>query len=41
MVAPSVQLTSQFAVPFAEVLLSPCEPLNSELEKLFLARRGR
>lgn len=38
MVVPSVRLTSQFAVPFGEVLLAPCEPLNSELAKLFLAR---
>ena len=37
-VKPTVKLTSQFAVPFGEVMLTPCEPLNTELEKLFLAR---
>jgi Putative 2OG-Fe(II) oxygenase len=38
LVAPNIRLTPQFAVPFGEAMLSPCEPLNSELEKLFLAR---
>ena len=38
MVETSVRLSSQFAVPFGEALLSPCEPLNTELEALFLAR---
>jgi uncharacterized protein (TIGR02466 family) len=37
-VEPAVRLSAQFAVPFGEALLKPCEPLNSELEKLFLAR---
>ena len=31
-------LTPQFAVPVAEAFLKPCEALNTELEKLFLAR---
>lgn len=34
----SIRLASQFAVPLAEAQLNPCEPLNTELEKLFLAR---
>jgi uncharacterized protein (TIGR02466 family) len=29
-----------FAVPFGECHLSPCEPLNQELEQLFLARES-
>jgi uncharacterized protein (TIGR02466 family) len=33
-----IRLTSQFAVPLAEAQLNPCEPLNTELEQLFLAR---
>jgi uncharacterized protein (TIGR02466 family) len=37
-VEAAINLTAQFAVPFGEALLQPCEPLNTELEKLFLAR---
>ena len=37
-VEAAVRLSSQFAVPFGEAMLTPCEPLNTELEKLFLAR---
>ena len=38
MVSPTLKLKSVFAVPFAELQLSACEPLNKELEALFLAR---
>ena len=38
MVETSIRLTSQFAVPIAEAQLSPCEPLNTQLEQLFLER---
>ncbi len=38
MVETRITLTPQFAVPIAEAFLNPCEPLNSELEKLFLER---
>jgi uncharacterized protein (TIGR02466 family) len=37
-VSASVQLSPLFAVPFATARLAPCEPLNGELEALFLAR---
>ncbi len=40
MVSPEIKLTAQFAVPFGEATLQPCEPLNTELEKLFLAREN-
>ena len=33
-----VRLRPAFAVPFAEIQLTPCERLNQELEALFLAR---
>lgn len=36
----ALKLSSLFAVPFGEVYLSPCEPLNRELEALFLAREN-
>ena len=38
MVAPAVKLNAQFAVPFGEAQLTPCEALNRDLEALFLAR---
>jgi uncharacterized protein (TIGR02466 family) len=37
-VSPAVKLIPLFAVPFAEVRLTPCERLNRELEVLFLTR---
>jgi Putative 2OG-Fe(II) oxygenase len=37
-VDPAVKLSPQFAVPFGEARLVPCESLNRELETLFLAR---
>ena len=36
--SPAVRLNTVFAVPFGVARLSPSEPLNSELEALFLAR---
>lgn len=38
MVKTAVRLSAQFAVPFGQAQLQPCERLNAELEKLFLAR---
>ena len=38
MVNGGLTLRPVFAVPLAEARLTPCEPLNSELEALFLAR---
>jgi hypothetical protein len=38
MVTPPLQVTPGFAVPFATGHLPACEPLNRELEALFLAR---
>ena len=37
MVAPAVKLSAQFAVPFGQSQLTPCESLNRDLEALFLA----
>lgn len=37
MVSP-IKIAPMFAVPFGECHLSPCDSLNQELEKLFLAR---
>jgi uncharacterized protein (TIGR02466 family) len=37
-VETQITLTPQFAVPIAGAFLKPCEPLNTELEKLFLER---
>jgi uncharacterized protein (TIGR02466 family) len=37
-VAPTLTLHPRFAVPLAELRLSPCEALNHQLEALFLAR---
>ncbi len=38
MVTPPLKVTPGFAVPFATGHLAACEPLNRELEALFLAR---
>lgn len=40
MVGAAPRLRTLFAVPFGEARLAPCEPLNSELEALFLAREN-
>jgi uncharacterized protein (TIGR02466 family) len=40
MVGAQPRLTSQFAVPVLETYLPGCEPLNRELEALFLAREA-
>jgi uncharacterized protein (TIGR02466 family) len=39
MVTP-IKLATLFAVPFGETHLAPCERLNQELERLFLAREN-
>jgi len=38
MVTPNLKISPIFAVPLSETRLERCEPLNSELEALFLAR---
>ena len=38
MVTPDLKIIPAFAVPMVEARLEPCEPLNRELEALFLAR---
>ncbi len=40
MVAPTVGLSTRFAVPFGEAQLAPCETLNRDLAALFLAREN-
>jgi uncharacterized protein (TIGR02466 family) len=40
MVSSKLKLNSSFAVPFGEMRLVPCEPLNQELEALFLQRES-
>ena len=40
MVTSSIKVSPLFAVPFGEVRLPACEPLNQELEALFLAREN-
>jgi uncharacterized protein (TIGR02466 family) len=37
-VAPTLELSPRFAVPVAQLHLTPCEALNEQLEALFLAR---
>jgi len=39
-VGPNIILGAAFAVPIAQVQLSPCDRLNAELEALFLAREN-